>query len=286
MRECGYRPEAFKWRNRIIKAEVEDNRIIDNKIAGIQIDCIEGPIPICRDPSQIAVHDNLFQGNDEYAIDNENKHAILNATNNDWGLDLFPGSQTDYDLRDPKYRDVLANGTGGAVSEGVEPGVSNVHFYIPGPEEGDAPSAPTATPTVTPTDTESGDDGDGDGDGNGNGSGDGDGSGGGSGDNDGNGDGDGDGDESSEDEGSGGSDTTETSQPNNETPPPQTTTMTPPSDVTATEPPTVTATEPGTATPMLPLTPPTPMPEPGFGVGAGVAGVALLFGILALKRRE
>lgn len=81
-------------------------------------------------PGRIAVRHNHFQGNIAYSIFNGNDNIVLNASANEWagGLPASPpNNSNDNPIQDP-YSGVLANGSGGAVSEGSVPGVSNVHF--------------------------------------------------------------------------------------------------------------------------------------------------------------
>lgn len=276
---------------------VEENEISNNEVAGVVVGCYDYDEPEYRcddtspDPSQVEVCKNSFlfrndpvEGDEQFAVYNENKSAILNATNNNWGDDVFPGSPTLlYDLKDPKYPDIEANGTGGWISEGAEQGVSNVHFYQPDPKE-DPQETPTATPTATPTPTQTptptgpstttptptdnGGAGQGGGPGNGTGS---------------NGSGPG----TATGTGAAGSTTdgvtsnvtatpsvtstatqaaTSTAIPS-ETPPPETPSDTP----SATPPPTLTA---------------TPEIIPGFGVGVWLVGVVLFVSLLAVRRRD
>lgn len=121
------------------------------------------------------IHRNLIVDNSAGILnDNGNKTdgfwPILDATNNIWDCGgPSSGRRTSSDptaqLQDP-YTGRLANGTGGQISAGDEPGVSNVHFdpfrvhnpsscLRPQPTR-TPPSSPTSTttPTGTPTSIE------------------------------------------------------------------------------------------------------------------------------------
>lgn len=83
----------------------------------------------------VEVHGNSFDGHENnyfgpgYGILNEDEE-VVNATGNYWGESNGPSSPKSANgtLEDPETG-APANGSGDAVSEGSEPGVSNVHFY-------------------------------------------------------------------------------------------------------------------------------------------------------------
>lgn len=141
------------------KIRVENNTIQDNEEYGLLVGCVEDGCDAAPNVSAIEVHHNIFQGHLQYAIYSQNESHVINATDNDWGGSVLPGSPPEHavdPLKDPYYRDIAANGSGDWVSEGRENGVSNIHFYEPESEETESPPAkpmPTATATVTATPT-------------------------------------------------------------------------------------------------------------------------------------
>lgn len=86
--------------------------------------------PDCQDPrlAQAAVHGNAFVDNAEYGINND-ADLTVNATRNYWGASDGPSSAEgpDAPFVDPETHEP-ADGSGDAVSEGPNDGVSNVHF--------------------------------------------------------------------------------------------------------------------------------------------------------------
>lgn len=267
------------------KLIIRDNVVTENEVGGIVVS--QGgkgfEEPRNKEP-RVEIHQNRILNNGDMGIwvinhnKADGKWLIVNATNNYWGCGGPSGS-----LRDP-YTNRTANGTGDRVTASDEPGVTNVHFdpflvYNPSscPSMTSTPT-PTASPSPSPTPSPTppadgggpgGDGGGGDGNGTGPGTGSGDGSGTGSGDGPSADSGGGDGGKNAETSGSDGSDG---SDGDTSTPPP-----TPSATPTATPPPT--PTPPDTPTP-------TPAVEPGFGVLTWLVGVAMLLGVLALRRRS
>lgn len=102
--------------------EVVGNTFVENKFALYLNKTVN--------PTLLTIGRNHFRGNVNYSIYNANRDAILNASTNTWagGLPASPPNNgRDNPIEDP-YSGVLANGWGGAVSEGVRDGISNVHF--------------------------------------------------------------------------------------------------------------------------------------------------------------
>lgn len=238
-----------------------NNTIIGNNV-GVQIS------PGVRNRTLIEIHRNRFRDNKRLAINNQNRDKtddewpIVDATNNYWGCGGPSGG-----LEDPETGRA-ANGTGGVISAGDDPGVSNVRFD-PFLERSSCPEQ-TSTPTDTPTETSTATPtptpppaGDGTGTHSGTVTGSGDGGDGESGDGDGDGSGDGGG---ADNDASSGGDERDGAD-----------------GETATTPPTPTSSP--TATPTATVSP-TPTVEPGFGVLTGLVGVALLVGLLTVRRRS
>lgn len=84
----------------------------------------------CQDPpiAQAEIHGNAFLDNRAYGINNT-VDTTIDATRNYWGAPDGPSSPDDPDapFADPETG-TLADGSGDAVSEGPQDGVSNVHF--------------------------------------------------------------------------------------------------------------------------------------------------------------
>lgn len=101
---------------------VVSNRFIENKRAIF--------LEEAGNPTGVDIKHNYFRRNVRYSIYNGNENEILNATKNEWagGLPASPQNNSeDNPIEDP-ISGVLANGSGGPVSEGALNGVSNVHF--------------------------------------------------------------------------------------------------------------------------------------------------------------
>lgn len=84
----------------------------------------------CEDPpvAQAEIHGNAFLDNRAYGINNT-ADTTIDATRNYWGASDGPSSPDDPNapFADPETG-TLADGSGDAVSEGPQDGVSNVHF--------------------------------------------------------------------------------------------------------------------------------------------------------------
>lgn len=241
---------------RIIGNDIIENRGDGIRLTGCGVNSYCGPK---SSTEQVHIHRNRIMDNADLGINNQNASYIVNARNNIW--DCGGPSSGFNELADP-YTGRLANGSGDAITAGNgtthnEVPISNVHFDPFHELEScpDSQSTPTPTPTPThtstPTSTPSSNAAGGSG-------GDGTGSGDGSGDGTGGTDGEVGSESTSGDDSGGATGETTTSSP------------TPPATLTATPPPTPT---------------PTPVVEPGFGAGTWLVGVAILIGLLVVRRR-
>ena len=125
--------------------ELERNVITDNRIG-------------VRTASNLPeIHRNDLSGNSESGVVYTRDDGVVNATHNSWG-----GRPSSLDDEHAPFEDpatgALANGSGTAVSEGADPGVSNVRFdpwLDTAPDAGvERPSnSDDSTQTTTPTTT-------------------------------------------------------------------------------------------------------------------------------------
>lgn len=100
--------------------------------------------------AQTDIHSTDLRNVSEYGVDNRNASAVVNATNNRWGAQSGPSSNSsdsDAPFADPSSG-ALADGGGAMVSEGSTPGVSNVRFD---PLRVGSLTTTTTSPTATTT---------------------------------------------------------------------------------------------------------------------------------------
>jgi len=113
---------------------------LTNDSVGVRIAADAG---VCGDPARVELHRNDLSNATDYGVEND-AATTVNATRNDWGGAPSSPDDADAPISDPVTGEP-ADGTGSAVSEGANAGVSNVRFdpWL------DAPATETTTRNAT-----------------------------------------------------------------------------------------------------------------------------------------